>query len=137
MPCGATGQEQEEEGDDPEEDEHEDIFELEGMSELEISAQAAAAAAAAAAGQEQPGPRGGWEGSAQQQRVQSGAAASTSAPVVVDEAADKLDSMMELVFEHLGRRCDAGEEHHGKGWATPCHAYHHRGLIMTACAVLH
>jgi RNA polymerase I-specific transcription initiation factor RRN3 len=118
-----TGQEQEEEGDDVEEDEHEDIFELEGMSELEISAQAAAAAAA---GQEQPGPRGGWEGSAQQQRVASGAAASTSAPVMVDEAADKLDSMMELVFDHLGRRCDAGEGGKGvlkgRGWRGLRHA---------------
>lgn len=66
-----------------------------------------------------PGLRGGWEGG------DGGAAAAAAAGAggveggaeggvpgsgmpPVDEAVDKLDSMMELVLEHIGRRCAAG-----------------------------
>jgi RNA polymerase I-specific transcription initiation factor RRN3 len=118
----STGQEGEE--GDTEDEEQEDIFELDGMSELDINAQYGLGMD----GQQQQhlqhqlqqqlqqnGVRGGWEGSAaaadNDARVNSGAAASTSKKrLPLDESVDKLDSMMELVFEHLGRRCDAGED---------------------------
>ena len=49
--------------------------------------------------------RGGWEGAA------ASAVASTSGRPAVDETANKLDSLMELMFGHLARRQSSG----GKG----------------------
>lgn len=61
-----------------------------------------------------PALRGGWEGGAGAGEAaasgveggEGGEGAAGRPPV--DEAVDKLDSMMELVLEHLGRRCAAG-----------------------------
>jgi hypothetical protein len=67
-----------------------------------------------------PGLRGGWEGgdaaggggggegAAGGGDGGAGAATAGGGKVTVDEAVDKLDSMMELVLEHIGRRCEAG-----------------------------
>lgn len=102
----AAGEEAEEA--EAEDREVEDIFELEGMSELDINAdpetlarmQAQREAAAA-------GPRGGWEGQAGSvaaaAAAEAAAAANANKPAV-DEVANKLDSMMEITFAHLDRR---------------------------------
>ena len=107
------------------------MFELEGMSELEINAQYGLGMEGQQHLQQQlqqqlqqNGVRGGWEGSAaaaaagdDEARANSGAAASTSGKrLPLDESVDKLDSMMELLFEHLGRRCDTGGRGKGDAW---------------------
>ncbi|KAG2436969.1 hypothetical protein HXX76_006484 [Chlamydomonas incerta] len=111
-----TGEEEEEDAE--EEAVADDIFELEGMlaSELDINAgpeELAQRSAVLAMRRHGPTPdsRGGWEGAlpgtqgqAQQQQQSQ---PSTRPPV--DEMANKLDSMMELAFEHLGKRIAAGE----------------------------
>ncbi|KAJ9509497.1 hypothetical protein QJQ45_001961 [Haematococcus lacustris] len=105
----------------------EDIFALEGMSELEISGRHHANAPACAPSS---GLRGGWEGAASM--AGHAAAAATPAAVPqdavapcgadasalngatgsspgssgVNETANKLDSLMELAFAHLATRCD-------------------------------
>lgn len=115
-----AGEEEEEEAE--EEVVAEDIFELEGMlaSELDINAgpeELAQRSAVLAMRRHGPTPdsRGGWEGAlpgsqgqAQKQQQQQ-SQPSTRPPV--DEMANKLDSMMELAFEHLGKRIAAGAEH--------------------------
>ena len=97
LPDGTSGQEAEE-GTSENEDELEDIFEIEGMSELDINATPEELERR----RKQQQDRGGWEGT----RVN--AAASTSGRPAVDETADKLDSLMELMFAHLGRRHESG-----------------------------
>ncbi|KAL6758121.1 RNA polymerase I-specific transcription initiation factor RRN3-domain-containing protein, partial [Haematococcus lacustris] len=79
----------------------EDIFALEGMSELEISGRHHANAPACAPSS---GLRGGWEGAASMAGHAS--AAATPAAVPQDATANKLDSLMELAFAHLATRCD-------------------------------
>lgn len=101
LPLSCAGEE-EEEGES--EEEHEDIFELEGMNELDINADPETYERMR---QEQAAARGGWEGAA----VAHGSAgavgeASTSGRPHVDETANKLDSMMELMFAHLQRRAE-------------------------------
>lgn len=88
----AAGEEEEEASDE----EQEDIFELEGMSELDINADPEAL-------ERFRQERGGWEGAV---AVGSHAAQSDAAGgrAPVDETANKLDSMMDLTFAHLQRR---------------------------------
>lgn len=108
--CCVTGQEVEE-GDS--EEEVEDIFELEGLThELHLDPEAYAAQMhmhinGTYMQEQHQGPRGGWEGN---EGNAGGVAetASTSGRPAVDESADKLDSMMELTFAHISRRCEAG-----------------------------
>ncbi|KAI8468899.1 MAG: RNA polymerase I-specific transcription initiation factor RRN3-domain-containing protein [Monoraphidium minutum] len=106
-----TGQEHEE-GSSEEED-HEDIFELEGMQELDIHGVPIPPGAAAAAGRP-AGPRGGWEGGAAGagagEGAGEGAEGGADARPAVDESVDKMDSMMGLVLEHLSRRFAAGQQ---------------------------
>ncbi|GBF88999.1 hypothetical protein Rsub_01498 [Raphidocelis subcapitata] len=127
-----TGQEQEE-GSSEEEEDPEDIFELEGMQELDIHGQPINPHAAA--GARPPGLRGGWEGGAGAADAggaggggggAEGAEASGRPPV--DEAVDKLDSMMELVLQHMARRCEAGQL--PQLWATLLAAFE-RSLLHT------
>ncbi|GFR40492.1 hypothetical protein Agub_g1060 [Astrephomene gubernaculifera] len=101
-------------GEDEDEDDgaNEDIFELEGMlaSELDINAdpEELAQRQAMLAMRHGGDGRGGWEGAAGgRQHPQQQQQASTCSPV--DEMANKMDSMMELAFEHLGKRIAAGE----------------------------
>ncbi|KAG2498036.1 hypothetical protein HYH03_003797 [Edaphochlamys debaryana] len=106
-------------GEDEEEEEAddavaEDIFELEGMlaSELDINAgpEELAQRQAVQAMRHASVSRGGWEGAAaEQQRLAAQAAAQAAARPPVDEMANKMDSMMELAFEHISRRIAAGE----------------------------
>lgn len=111
-----AGEDEEEVDGVPEEEDAEDIFELEGMSELDINATPEELKRRHA---EAAATRGGWEGAvpsvhAHAHGVVDGgqlaaAEASTSGRPAVDETANKLDSMMELAFAHLGRRIEAGE----------------------------
>ncbi len=80
------------------------VFQLEGMHELDLNAspeqleqirQQRLDAQAA-------GPRGGWEGAA---AGAAGATAADGGAKPVDELANKLDSLMELAFQHLEHRC--------------------------------
>ncbi len=110
-PCSPPGEEEE-----AVEETLEDIFELEGMlaTELDINAtpeeiEARQAMAALRGG---AGGRGGWEGAVAggaAGAAAAGAAGGVAARPPVDEMADKLDSMMELAFEHLNRRISAGQ----------------------------
>ncbi|PNH03401.1 RNA polymerase I-specific transcription initiation factor RRN3 [Tetrabaena socialis] len=99
----------------------EDIFELEGMlaSELDINAgpeevaqrHAVLAMRNGAAGD----GRGGWEGAVAGAHNSAGGAGAGQQPQAssrppVDEMANKLDSMMELAFEHLAKRIAAGDQ---------------------------
>jgi len=93
-------------------DEEPDIFELEGMSELELAMGGEAHCCA----RENVMPGGGWEGGgvdalATDQTCLSlpGVDVNAPPPAAVDETADKLDSLMELTMEHLGRRVAAGQ----------------------------
>ena len=127
-----AGQEAEEEGpgpDDGADPDEEDIFELEGMvvdlgigggdpeeaarrrrqSRSEYSISAAAGVA----------DRGGWEGTAASvaaaavaAKAAAAAASSSGRPAsaAVDETANKLDCLMELVLGHLTRRQEAGAQ---------------------------
>lgn len=79
-------------------EEEPDIFELEGMSELEMELAAAGEATL---------PGGGWEGGGPEATVQEDGPGAP--PPAVDETADKLDSLMELTMEHLTRRVAAGQ----------------------------
>ncbi|KAK9835138.1 hypothetical protein WJX81_000692 [Elliptochloris bilobata] len=96
-------------------EEEEDIFELEGQTEqLHLDA---AAGDSEAVPSERLAGRSGWEGAA------TGAAAAAAEPVAspsgrsaADEAAERLDALMEVLFGHLGRRVAAGQ--HGAAWAT-------------------
>lgn len=96
----------------------EDVFELEEMlaSELDINVgpeELAQRHAMLAMRQGAAGDgRGGWEGAAagaHGQPSQEQKQPVASAPPPVDEMANKMDSMMELAFEHLRRRIAAGE----------------------------
>ena len=49
------------------------------------------------------------------------AAASPSGRQPTTESAEKLDALMGLVFEHLGRRCEVGQLH--AAWATTLHTF--------------
>ena len=90
-------------------EEEPDIFELEGMSELDLATQQV----------EGIRDRGGWEGGfgaspysiGKYKSVDTPPGAVTEAPAssAHDETADKLDSLMELVFAHLARRVAAGQ----------------------------
>ncbi|KAK9901703.1 hypothetical protein WJX75_009400 [Coccomyxa subellipsoidea] len=85
----------------------EDIFELEGQTEnLHLSDSA-----------ERLQGRGGWEGATGGGK----AAASPSGRQPTTESAEKLDALMGLVFEHLGRRCEAGQL--AAAWATTLHTF--------------
>ncbi|GIL51718.1 hypothetical protein Vafri_7665 [Volvox africanus] len=107
-----TGEEEEEQDDAA----NEDVFELEEMlaTELDINAgpdELARRHAVLALRQGAAGDgRGGWEGAVAgthgHQQLQQ---ATTPTPPAVDEMANKLDSLMELTFEHLRRRIAAGE----------------------------
>ncbi len=96
--CCLPGQEFEE---GSSEEEQEDIFELEGM----MGGALALGGAQQAQQQAQQQALGGFEGSA----AAAPADASGSGRAPVDETANKLDSMMELLFQHLKRRCGRGE----------------------------
>ena len=127
-----TGQEQEEgSSEEDDDDDGEDIFELEtavqeGMHTLDVHG-AGGAAAQLPGGAHPPGARGGWEGN------DGGAAAAAAAQAAaeahtVDEAVDKLDSLMELVLDHVARRCAAGQL--AQVWATLMAAFE-RSLLHT------
>jgi hypothetical protein len=54
--------------------------------------------------------RGGWEGAAAGVKAKSqAAAASTSGRPAVDETANKMDSLMELLLSHVAKRQEGGE----------------------------
>lgn len=79
--------------------------------------------------------RGGWEGgaphggtAAAKGGAGAGAEAEAAGPLVVNEVADKLDSMMELTFAHLERRLTAGQ--HAAAWATLLAAFE-RSVLHT------
>jgi len=109
-----TEEAKEEEGGTVPGDEEPDIFDLEGMSELEIITGGEEDGGSAMVG-------GGWEGGhtriASTAQSAGGAAggdtAATAAQegvvIAVDETADKLDSMMEMTMEHLERRVISGQ----------------------------
>ncbi|KXZ57030.1 hypothetical protein GPECTOR_1g930 [Gonium pectorale] len=105
---------EEEEAEDPV---NEDIFELEGMlaSELDINAnpdEVARRHAMMALRQGGAGDgRGGWEGAVGTLHAGGGDGGQAQASIrpPVDEMANKMDSMMELAFEHLNRRLAAGD----------------------------
>ncbi|KAI3426053.1 hypothetical protein D9Q98_008021 [Chlorella vulgaris] len=97
-------------------EEEPDIFELEGMSELDLATHDGSSGGEDGASP-RPAARGGWEGghallaragqAAGQQGAPAGpkgAAVGVEAKPAVDETADKLDSLMELSFGHLQRR---------------------------------
>lgn len=102
-------------------EEEPDIFELEGMSELELVTQHV----------ESVRDRGGWEGgSLWNGQYSIGKPSSDNAPPGssidvsssnLDETADKLDSLMELVMAHLGRRVAAGQL--AVAWSTTLQAF--------------
>jgi RNA polymerase I-specific transcription initiation factor RRN3 len=110
-----TEEAKEEEGGTVPGEEEPDIFDLEGMSELELMTGGVVEedGSSAMAG-------GGWEGGHTRiaSTAQSGGGTTTTAPaaaapenavIAVDETADKLDSMMEMTMEHLERRVVAGQ----------------------------
>ncbi|CAL8468014.1 g7552 [Coccomyxa elongata] len=95
------------------EQEEEDIFELEGQTEhLHIGTPRESAQAP-----ERLRGRGGWEGAA----GGANAEASPSGRQPTTESAEKLDALMGLVFEHLGRRCEAGQLQ--AAWNTSLHTF--------------
>ncbi len=85
----------------------EDIFELEGMHELDLNATPEQLERLRQ--ERQAAGRGGWEGGAKHAAAAAGAEGQPQQPASVqaqvDETADKLDSLMELTFAHLERRC--------------------------------
>eukprot|EP00204_Picochlorum_oklahomense_P001235 CAMPEP_0118808542 /NCGR_PEP_ID=MMETSP1161-20130426/36035_1 /TAXON_ID=249345 /ORGANISM="Picochlorum oklahomensis, Strain CCMP2329" /LENGTH=754 /DNA_ID=CAMNT_0006737935 /DNA_START=101 /DNA_END=2365 /DNA_ORIENTATION=- len=88
-------------GESPRRFDEPDIFDLEGMSEGE----------ACLASHE---PRGGWEGCGESEVINPIPAkkehsAMSNVSIQVDEMADKMDSLMELVVSHLKRRISKGE----------------------------
>ena len=111
------------------EDEHEsegeqDVFALEGrqgQGQPEAVTQTLDEAAADPAVS-----RGGWEGAAATQDVLPVASTSQSSPI--DETADSLDSLMELTFDHLVWRCEAGQLQ--RTWAVMLSAFE-RTLLHT------
>ena len=70
--------------------------------------------------------RGGWEGAAATQDVLPVASTSHTSPI--DETADSLDSLMELTFDHLVWRCQAGQLQ--RTWAVMLSAFE-RTLLHT------
>lgn len=111
----------EEEGGLPPQEEP-DIFELEGMSELDLANHDGSSGEDG--GSPRPATRGGWEGGHALQHPAGGAEGGAAAAGEeaagkhpVDETADKLDSMMELTFGHLERRAAAGQLP-GTAWDT-------------------
>ncbi|PRW34096.1 RNA polymerase I-specific transcription initiation factor RRN3-like [Chlorella sorokiniana] len=125
--AAAEEERREEEGGLPQEEEP-DIFELEGMSELDL----ANGGSGSGSGDDSPRPatRGGWEGghALTQQAPAAGAPGTDAARPAVDETADKLDSMMELTFQHLERRGAAGQL--GTAWDTLLGAFE-RSVLLT------
>lgn len=116
------------------EDEHEsedeqDVFALEGrqgQSEQQQVTQTLDEAAADPAVS-----RGGWEGAAATQAAATQdnvPVASTSHSSPIDETADSLDSLMELTFDHLVWRCEAGQLQ--RTWAVMLSAFE-RTLLHT------
>lgn len=111
------------------EDEHEsedeqDVFALEGrqgQGQPEAVTQTLDEAAADPAVS-----RGGWEGAAATQDVLPVASTSQSSPI--DDTADSLDSLMELTFDHLVWRCEAGQLQ--RTWAVMLSAFE-RTLLHT------
>lgn len=95
-------------------DEEPDIFELEGMTEMELALQDSAMNGKCKTDECLPG--GGWEGGEHQEDIKSSECKvdqniegiEGNMPAV-DETADKLDSMMELTLGHLNRRLAAGQ----------------------------
>lgn len=95
------------------EEDEDELFEIEGMSELDISGnpvnghhhyqQHPQHYAALQDGFHDPSAFGGM------QRQQQGRAGRERKRPPVDETADKLDSLMEMTFEHLQRRINAGK----------------------------
>ena len=85
-------------GDSPRRFDEPDIFDLEGMSEGE----------ACLGGHEQ---RGGWEGCRESEAINPAPNATNNQEkhVEVDEMADKMDSLMELLLHHLKYRISRGE----------------------------
>ncbi|GLI69244.1 hypothetical protein VaNZ11_013820 [Volvox africanus] len=106
-----TGEEEEEQDDAA----NEDVFELEEMlaSELDINAgpdELAKRHAMLALRQGAAGDgRGGWEGAVVGTHCHQRLQQTTPTPPAVDEMANKMDSLMELAFEHLRKRIAAGE----------------------------
>eukprot|EP00887_Chlorella_sp_A99_P008082 scaffold12.g8082.t1 len=114
-----TEETKEEEGGDPPQDDG-DIFELEGLSELELNGYAP-----------EPDPlRGGWEGGRARRApgAAGGAAPESQAARDAKDTVDKLDSMMELTFAHLQRRVGAGQL--AQAWATLLAAFE-RSVLHT------
>jgi RNA polymerase I-specific transcription initiation factor RRN3 len=113
-----TEEAKEEEGGTVPGEEEPDIFDLEGMSELELMT---GGGHGEEDGRSSAMAGGGWEGghtriasTAQSTGGAAGtAAAAAAAPedvvIAVDETADKLDSMMEMTMEYLERRVVSGQ----------------------------
>ena len=111
------------------EDEHEsedeqDVFALEGRQGQGQQEQVTQTLDEAAA--DPAVSRGGWEGAAATQDVLP--VASTSHRSAIDETADSLDSLMELTFDHLVWRCQAGQLQ--RTWAVMLSAFE-RTLLHT------
>ncbi|EFJ48520.1 hypothetical protein VOLCADRAFT_120872 [Volvox carteri f. nagariensis] len=98
----AKGEEAEEEQDDVA---NEDVFELEEMLAKLARRHAMLAMRQGAA----RNGRGGWEGAVAGAHGQQEEQPATPTRPPVDEMANKMDSMMELAFEHLQKRIAAGE----------------------------
>ncbi|GLC47104.1 hypothetical protein PLESTF_001444200 [Pleodorina starrii] len=117
-----TGEEEE-----PDDGANEDVFELEEMlaSELDINAppeELARRHAMLAMRQGAAGDgRGGWEGAVTGGHGAVGQQPQQPARAPVDEMANKMDSMMELAFEHLEKRIAAG--HLRQAWETLLSAF--------------
>eukprot|EP00798_Chlamydomonas_sp_ICE-L_P000589 gene589-2011_t len=102
---------EEEEGETESEDDQ-DMFELEGMNEADFNCtpeelEQRALEKRLKEEEKQQGGRGGFEGAKPEEEAE----ASTSGRPPVDRAANKLDSMMELTFQHLAHRCQVSEHH--------------------------
>lgn len=139
-----TEEAKEEEGGAPPGEEEPDIFELEGMSELELVT--GHGHNADAEGDNGAMPGGGWEGGVARRGPANGRGGGGSGvsgnnnnnigngegapvvPIAVDETADKLDSMMEMTLEHLSHRIELGQL--PAAWSTAMSAFE-RTILQT------
>jgi len=110
--------------DERDSEDEQDVFALEGRTGQDLQEQAIQTLDEAAA--DPSISRGGWEGAATTQDVIPVASTSDRSPI--DETADCLDSLMELTFDHLLWRGNAGQQQ--RAWAVMLSAFE-RTLLHT------
>lgn len=110
--------------DERDSEDEQDVFALEGRTGQELQEQAVQTLDEAAA--DPTISRGGWEGAAATQDVVPVASTSDRSPI--DETADSLDSLMELTFDHMVWRSEAGQLQ--RSWAVMLAAFE-RTLLHT------